>query len=142
MTAAQSAYLNQRQLRALERLGDLVLPGGEGMPSFSATGSLAHVDKLLAVTPAQDVRDLRLLLSLLSRLPDLCLYWLLNLIEMRERLPALIAAPLRLFNIGLKGILFSLYYSGLPGPYQQGETVLARMQYELHCEPDAARSQP
>jgi hypothetical protein len=139
MSAVQSEFLNQRQLNALERLGDLLLPGGEGFPTFSATGCLAHVDELLAATPAQDLRDLRLLLTLLSVFPGGLLKALLNMIEARERFPNSIAAPLRLLNLGLKGIIFSLYYSGLTGPYipSHDADVHGAMAYELRCEADA-----
>lgn len=137
---AQSRYLGLRQLRALERLGDILLPGYGDMPRFSETGSLAHVDELLAAAPAADVRDLRLLLTVLAWMPDWALRALLNLIERRERLPNLLAAPLRLLNLGLKGVLLSLYYSGLPGPYSQGPSVLDIMEYQLNCEPQSGRN--
>ena len=47
-----SLYLSQFELCGLNKVGDLVVPGGYGFPSFSETGCVNHVDDVMAATPA------------------------------------------------------------------------------------------
>ncbi len=138
-----SRYLNSRALTGLSRLGDVMLPGGEGMPRFSATGCLEHLDTLLQASHPDDVRDLGRLLWLVSLAPSVMLRGLLRLLDRAEQLPAPLAGGLRLLNVGLKGVILSLYYSGLTGTYytdsqKKANAVHAAMGYELVCTPDAA----
>ena len=53
------------------------------------------------------------------------------LLSMSEHL----AVPLRQLDIGLRGIVYSLYYANQCGEDGQG-TVFAAMDYQLHCTAD------
>lgn len=46
-----SEILTPRELRALERVGDVVAPTCGPLPSFSQTGCARHVDDLLRYMP-------------------------------------------------------------------------------------------
>jgi hypothetical protein len=45
---------------------------------------------------------------------------------------------LRLVNLAFKGLVMSLYYSGLPVEGNQLPGVLEQIGYQLHCEMDSA----
>jgi len=126
-----SRILSARQARALERIGDILIPGVDGFPSFSRTGSIAHVDPLLEVTPAEDVAGLKVLLTVLSFLPAALLAGFLRMVRREDRAPGLLAGAFRNIHIGLKGLVMSLYYSNRAGAGYAGPKVHALMDYEL-----------
>lgn len=135
MSGVQSKHLSATQLRALERLGDIYLPGTEKLPSFCASGSLAQIDVVLEGVDRNDLRGLGQLLLMLRWMPTLVLRLLLRAIDRHHRFPPPLAGILRLFNLALKGVVMSLYYSGLAeGESRSG--VHEAMQFALHCEPD------
>jgi len=126
-----SRILSAREIRALERIGDIMIPGVDGFPSFSRTGSILHVDPLLEVTPAEDVTGLKILLGVLSFLPGALLAGFLRMICREDRAPGLLAGAFRNIHIGLKGLVMSLYYSNRTGPRATGPKVHSLMNYEL-----------
>jgi hypothetical protein len=132
-----SRYLSGWQLRGLERLGDCYLPGTRTLPAFSATGSSAHIDEVLDGVDEADRRGLALLLTVLGATPLFLIRFLLILLDRHHRLPPPLAGPLRLLNLGLKGPVMTLYYSGLDGE-GKSSGVHEAMGFELHCEPDGA----
>ena len=136
MAEPHSRYLRAHQLRSLNRIGDLYLPGTDTMPRFSATGCSDHVDHLLASIPEEDRRGLALLLSMLRFMPRLVLRMLLWTLDRHHRFPGLLAAVPRLLNLALKGTVMTLYFSGMNGEDGRGADVHAAMDYSLHCEPD------
>jgi hypothetical protein len=136
-SVVKSAYLTSNQLDALARIGDLMIPGEGDAPAFGATGCIEFIDDILTYTPASDVRELAGLLGVLALLPDGLLSWVIKLAESAEKFPGFIAAPLRLLDLGLRGITFSLYYSGKTGLLAETDSFLDKIGYELHCEPDA-----
>lgn len=135
MSRIQSKHLSATQLRALERLGDIYLPGTEKMPSFTVSGSLAQIDVVLEGVDQDDLRGLAWLLLMLRWMPTVVLRLLLRAIDRHHRFPPPLAGILRLLNLAFKGVVMSLYYSGLAeGDSSSG--VHEAMQFELHCEPD------
>jgi hypothetical protein len=134
-----SRYFSALQLRSLERLGDCYLPGTETMPSFSATGAIEHVDTVFEGVDESDIRGLGLLLVLLRGTPLFLIRLLLLLLDRHHRFPPPLAGLFRLLNLGLKGPVMTLYYSGL-GRKEASSGVHEAMEFELHCEPDEAGS--
>jgi len=126
-----SRILSARQARALERVGDIMIPGVDGFPAFSQSGSIAYVDPLLEVTPAEDVAGLKILLGVLSFLPRGLLAAFLRMVRREDQAPGVLAGAFRNIHIGLKGLVMSLYYSNRRGPGATGPTVHALMDYEL-----------
>lgn len=100
-----SQFLGPGELSALERIGDLMLPGDSDFPSFSQTGCIAFVDDLLRYMAPKDRDDLRTLLKVLSFLPSPLLRMVLSLCQTRW------TPTLRMIELGLKGLVMSLYYS-------------------------------
>lgn len=131
-----SNYISHRALKGLNKLGDVVIPKSQTLPSFSETNAIEYVDEVLEVTDPEDVTALNILLTVIHFLPAGFSKGLLKLSEQCERLPDWIGNPLRMVNIALRGIPLSLYYSGLQGSQAKGSNVLEIMEYELTCEPD------
>lgn len=135
MTTSTSRWLSALQLRSLERLGDLYLPGTATLPAFSATGCIDHVDVVLEGVDRDDIRGLAALLVLLRFTPVVVIRFLLGLLDRHHRFPPPLAGVLRLLNLGLKGPVMTLYYSGL-GAHGEPSGVHEGMGFALYCEPD------
>ena len=132
-----SRFLSPGQYRSLVRIGELYLPGTETMPSFSATGCIRHLDLLLGEIDPSDRKMLALVLSVLRFVPVLLLRYLLVAMDNHHRMVGVIAAPLRLLNLALKGTVMTLYYSGLEDDSShEAPGVHQAMDFHLHCEPD------
>lgn len=114
----KSQILNPAQLRALNNLGEIYCPGDNELPSFKSLRVIEHVDTLLEEIPPQDLADLKLLLNILGYTPVLFLKFLVSFIERFYEIGSPIGALLRMLRFGFRGLIFSLYYSGLQG--QQG----------------------
>ncbi|MCG8673182.1 MAG: hypothetical protein MI867_27590 [Pseudomonadales bacterium] len=140
MAEYHSNYFNSIQLTSLQRIGNLYMPGNGNMPSFSETACLEHVDVVLDEIDPGDRSLLGLLLLALRWVPLFLIEILLKQMDQHHRYPELLAGPLRLMSLALKGISMSLYYSGMQGAQSQGASVFSVMDYSLHCEPDSADS--
>lgn len=104
-----SRYLNAVQLLAVEKIGDVMLPGTETMPRFSKVGCIAEVDRVLETAPDSDRNDLKVLLTILGYLPMPLLRGFLGLLEKSVDW-AFMPGILRMIRLALRGIVFSLYY--------------------------------
>lgn len=132
-----SKHFNGIQLRTFERLGDLYLPAYEGLPSFTESGCLEHVDVVLDEVHPDDRMALGLLLYVLRLAPNLVLEKFIAAMNHHDRYPAIFAGILRLLNMALKGVVMSLYYSGMTGGSYKGQNPHQVLEYALHCEPDS-----
>lgn len=110
-----SKNLNSIQLRALTKIGDIICPENNEFPSFSKLGALEHIDILLDEIPPADLKDLKLLLTLLGLMPSFILRLILNLIESNQNHNGELGTILRTVRFGLRGLIFSIYYSGFKG---------------------------
>jgi hypothetical protein len=126
-----SRHLDRRQLRALEAIGDVLVPGDEDLPSFSRLGCVAHVDRLLDFMPDDDLQGLQGVLSAASFLPRFLVAALLRWLEAGLWPPGPWAPPLRVMRMGLRGIVLSLYYSGGSGPSYDGPEPLDVLSYRV-----------
>lgn len=110
-----SRHLNAAQMRGLAKVGDLVVPGDDVMPSFTQSGSLAEVDRMLDHMTDFDRDGVKLLLTLFCWLPRFVGSAILWVSEHDRSLPGPLGAACRMVNLGIKGVVMSLYYSDL-GP--------------------------
>ncbi len=130
-----SKYLSQRELKGLTKVGDLMIPGGYGLPSFSHTGCIDHVDEVMSTTLPADLKDFKLLMNIMSVLPNRLVQGIINMIANEARFPKPIDGLLRLLNIGMKGVVYSLYYSDKTGVTYTGPSVHEAIGYHVHCAP-------
>ena len=123
MTAdgTSSKYFSRRALKGLNRIGDILIPRNGDLPSFSEYGGAARVDDILAYAPAADVSTLNTVLGVFSVLPGGMLKWLAGLMESSPHNEGSLGSLLRQLNLGLRGLLFSIYYAGKAGPGYHGK---------------------
>jgi hypothetical protein len=112
-----SKHLSRTQLKGLAKVGDVLVPGDGELPSFSRSGSIEHVDRMLDYMNESDRNGVKALLWLFRFTPKFKISWILALTEKQRRLPEPLAAVCRMINLGLKGVVMTLYYSDL-GPQQ------------------------
>ncbi len=130
-----SSILTPRELRALERVGDIIAPACGPLPAFSATGCVHYVDDLLRYMPPEDVADIRLLLRILSVKPTSGIRFILALAGAGRRWRGPVGAALRMIEIGLKGLVVSLYYSGRTAPGYAGASPVDVIGYRPRVVP-------
>jgi hypothetical protein len=130
-----SEILNDKALKALNTIGDIMIPAGEGFPSFSALGCIEHVDDVIRHAPEEDIQELATLLGLLAVCPKFIVRVLINSTEKARDKEGGLAPLLRLLNAALRGIIFTLYYSGKHGADYTGQTPPDIIGFELKCVP-------
>lgn len=113
--------LKARHLKAMDKVGDIYCPAYKGLPSFSALGCSEYMHLLVEKLPAQDAKDLKLLLSLISFMPIFLVKLLVRLTESFRKSPGFLGDNLRKMRFGLMGLSYSLYYSGMYGEEFQGD---------------------
>lgn len=136
MQPLTSNYLSHKALQGLNKLGDIMLPGDNQFPRFSDTGCITHVDDVMEVTNPDDVAALNILLAVIHVMPAGFCVGLLKLTDKCSGLPDVIGSPMRMLNVALRGVPFSLYYSNLTAIDYRGKKVHDVMGYDVHCEPD------
>ncbi|MDO5686040.1 MAG: hypothetical protein Q4G42_01405 [Neisseria sp.] len=128
-----SALFTRRQLHALRRIGDLLIPAHAPFPAFSACGALDQVDIIMRPAHPRDLADFKLALNVLSFLPDAVLMFILRCGMNAHGKNHLLAVPFRQLDIGLRGIIFSLYYAN---QHRDDNPIFDIIGYHVHCEPD------
>jgi hypothetical protein len=116
-----SRYLSRSAINGLKRIGNLLIPGKGVFPSFTEYQCIDHIDDLLRYAPPGDVKDLNLVLGILSYLPKNILEWVVRKISRAHNQKGAIGTLLRQLNMGIRGIVFSLYYSEKPGKNYSGK---------------------
>jgi acyl-CoA reductase-like NAD-dependent aldehyde dehydrogenase len=105
--------LTRGQLAGLLKVGDLMVPGDNELPSFSDSGCAQHADRMIAHMNAGDRDGLTMLLGVFRFVPSILLRGLLRLTDRHSAFPEPIAAALRMVGVGVKGVVMTLYYSGI-----------------------------
>lgn len=108
--------LNYFQRSALNRLGDVICPENGEFPAFSDLDCVHHAHIVLDELPEQDHADLLMLLTVLWFMPGFVMRIFLNVLEKMKDMNGQVGTLVRMLQFGLRGVAFSLYYSGLTGP--------------------------
>lgn len=112
-----SKHLSPTQLKGLAKVGDVLIPGDDDLPSFSRSGAIEHADRMLDYMSESDRSGVMALLWLFRFTPRFKIRWILALTEKQRHMPEPLAGLCRMINLGLKGVVMTLYYSDLgPGP--------------------------
>lgn len=131
MTSTPSRYLTPRQIRGLEKLGDVYFPGDGEFPSFSACGCVEHVDVVWGGLSEGDRGSLARLLGLASFTPRFALRLLVACTERGAGWSGPLGVALRFLRFGLRGATTTLYYSGETGRGWAGPSPLDVIQYNV-----------
>lgn len=110
MTKVTSRFLSAGQVRGLTRVGQVLAPGGGEYPSFANSGCIAQIDAVLETMPEADLNDLKMLLGIFGWLPRGLVYLTLSLLEVIAPW-RIMPGVVRLIRLGLRGLVFTLYYS-------------------------------
>lgn len=116
--------MHSLQISAVEKIGNIYIPGDTDLPSFQSSQCIQHLEKLLEPMPQKDKEDLGMLLWVFAFLPRPFVYLFILFIEKIsdfKPLPGL--GIFRLIRLGLRGLIFSLYYGHAD--------VLKRMEYSV-----------
>lgn len=135
MSAHYSRILGPKACRALERVADFIVPAVDGFPSFASIGCVEHVDAILENAPPKDAADLNLFLTALYFMPDAVLRFVVRNMEKADRWFEPAATTFRLLDLGLRGLVLSLYYSGKHGAGFRGETPADIIGFSLNRVP-------
>jgi hypothetical protein len=106
-----SHWLSPAQLAGLVKVGDVLVPGEGDLPSLSASNAAAAADRLFAHMAPGDRDAVRVLLGVFRWLPRPLLYAIFWVTSRHRVAPEPIARALRLVNLGVKGIVMTLYWS-------------------------------
>lgn len=130
-----SEYFNQNQLKGLLKTGDIILPGSDKSPSFSETGCVTYIDRMLAYLTEDDLAGLRLVFGLFYRSPQWLIRLMLNACKHNKYFPSVLGAGLRMLEIGIKGTVLSPYYANLAADSYQGKKVFDIIGWDVKMEP-------
>jgi aldehyde dehydrogenase (NAD+) len=97
------------------KAGDILVPGDDRFPRFSRTTFIQEIDRIADYMTDSDREGFKSLMALFAILPRWLVAGILHLSEASEKLPAFLRTPMRLINIGVKGVVLTLYYSDV-GP--------------------------
>lgn len=106
-----SRWLTPQAKAGLTKVGDRLVPGEGALPSFSQSGLIRNADRILDYLPEGDRKGLVGLAEALRFLPGWALTLLFWITAQADRFPAFLAAPLRQVDLGIRGFIFTLYYS-------------------------------
>jgi len=127
-----SKYFNERQLKGFLKLADILVPGDGDLPKFSNTNFINFIDLVLEEVSDLDLSDLKLFFGLVSFMPNFMITLLILFIENFQFGPDFLKGNLAKIEIGLKGIIYSLYYSRLPGPNSDGDKIFKTLGWETN----------
>jgi hypothetical protein len=99
------------QRKGLNKLGDALVPGDGDLASFSRSGCAGQVGRVLEHMGAADLADLRGLLTAMAILPSPLVRVFAAFLEWSLGLPGPLGGVLRFARLGVRGLVFTLYYS-------------------------------
>jgi len=126
-----SKLISKAAVRGIVRLGNIIVPGDDEMPSYEEYGGYEHVDDLLMYAPKSDIGDLGLLLSILSFMPKFVLVWLVNKMAASHGKGNGLWILMRQLDMGIKGIVLSTYYTEKSGASFKGTAPLDGIDYSI-----------
>ena len=130
-----STLFSKSALKAVSRIGDTMMPRNGELPSYSELGGIEHIDEILKYAPENDIKDLGMVLSILSVMPGFVLKWLVKKMKNSHEGGGGISVVMRQLDFGLKGIILSTYYTEKVGSDYKGKTPLEIIGYEINRVP-------
>lgn len=111
------------------KAGDIILPGGDGFPRFSETEFIKHFGRISHYMNPDDKAGLKFLTTVMALTPAPLVRFVLWLSTLHHFVPGVLGAPLRQINIAVRGVIFTLYYSGLEDSRGLGQEILQSLYY-------------
>lgn len=127
-----SKILSKPALRTISKMGDIMLPKTNEFPSFSETGCIEHIDEIIIFAPKEDISGLNILLTILSVLPKSILKIIVNKMHASHTKDGAVSFLFRQLDFGLKGIIYTCYYSGKTGKNYKGKNPHEIIGYKIN----------
>lgn len=128
-----SNIFNGAQLKVIERIGDVMIPSADDFPSFSELGAIVGIDRVMAPAHPADIKDLGMLLHVLRFMPNFVIALIIKLAVSAHKSNSFISPLLRQLDIGLRGIIYSLYYADIKADNFTGKSPFDVMGFALDC---------
>lgn len=125
-----SSSLTPLQLRGLIKTGNILIPGDSEMPSFSRTGCVRFVGAIVVSMSKKDRDGFCTLMAVFGVLPGFIVHAIMVLTSSARGLPGVLGAPFRMLELGVKGVVMSLYYSDLHDERYNGRPVFEIIRYD------------
>ncbi|MBX7225645.1 MAG: hypothetical protein K1X55_06420 [Chitinophagales bacterium] len=126
-------HLSKNAQKGLGRLGDLILPASGEFPKYSDVAGFQYLDEMVENAPEDDISSLSLVLSILAFMPGFILQWIVSKMEKSQYDPSngILAVTFRQLNVGIRGLLYSTYYSEKINPNYKGKTPEQLIDFEV-----------
>jgi acyl-CoA reductase-like NAD-dependent aldehyde dehydrogenase len=105
--------LTRTQRAGLLKLGDALIPGDGDLPSFSAAGCADEIHRMLPYMTESDRQGAMIVLTVFRFLPAFLIRAIVALTDYNRYFPGPLGGALRLIQIGVKGMVMTLYYSDI-----------------------------
>lgn len=105
--------MNSLSVKGLKKAGDIIIPGGEGFPSFSESNFVQELPRISEYMNNDDREGFKALTMVMGIMPSVFIRGLLFITTFHSYAPGFLGAILRQINVGVKGVVFTLYYSNL-----------------------------
>lgn len=129
-----SKHLNRFQIRGILKAGQVLAPGSQRLPSFSSDYFIHEIDRILEFMTSEDLNGFRFLMTLFSILPPSSIKSLLLFAEKSSYLPNFLQPPFRLINFGVKGVIYTMYYSDTTAD----QKIKTALDWKTKCGPQSA----
>jgi acyl-CoA reductase-like NAD-dependent aldehyde dehydrogenase len=116
-------------LRGIKKVGDVIIPGEVGFPRFSDTQFTEEFGRISHFMNSDDREGFKLLTAILGLTPSLLIRGLFWFLSFHIYFPKIIGALMRQVNVGLKGVVLTMYYSGLDDQQGNGKRILQGLGY-------------
>jgi acyl-CoA reductase-like NAD-dependent aldehyde dehydrogenase len=100
-------------LKGIQKAGDVLIPGSEDLPKFSDVKLMQDLHRMTDYMNADDREGLKLLMAIFAITPAFLIHLILQVVSKHESFPDFIGAVFRQINMGVRGVVFTLYYSDL-----------------------------
>jgi hypothetical protein len=127
-------HFSNRAIIGLKKIGDVYCPKNGEFPAYSEVAGVGYLDHLTIHVPADDFTALNLALAIFSFLPKGIIEWLVLTFQKAADNPSegILPSTYRQLNLGLRGLVFSTYYSELINPEYKGKTPLQIIDYHIN----------
>jgi len=118
--------LTKGHLRGVEKLGKVVMPPDSDFPAFSELHAEQYINRMVDYMYEDDRSAIMIILKLFSAMPLFMIRSTMSLIEHGSKWKGMMGAPFRMLQIGLKGLIFTIYYSDLTS----GQNIHSKIGYD------------
>jgi len=134
--------LSRMEQRSWQRVGKVLVPGNDHLPPYDYTNAVQWVPEILAASGQEDEESIRWVVVLMGLLPLFAIAWMLKLVSVVAYKTGPVGALPRLLMIGIKGVIYTSYYSGVDRAGDGTSQVYSGMHVDLQCKPLVAKKAP